>query len=566
MSFSKDGKETEGMLEVLGRLVFRTTLTDYLKRIEEKMDILTIFAFKEINSVAPLLNHHEKEELLEYLINSRSLPYIPEFNLLRIHVNLLTDINYKVLKKVTVDEMNLNQILIMIKKNLFPALEDLTIYTGGLIVFENLPKLKKLCLYNMTRDLLEIPLLPRDSTNNIEHLELSGYKIEFKGKLPKYLLLVQCYVINSGGLSGCETLIMSGVHWNTPSYPSKYLHVEGCEIMGNPPETLEELHLVDCKVRYNLSNLKNLKFFKMLNLRADALVIGPNLDLYELVANVKDIKTQDLVHIYTTTKLSIRGYGELFIPGTPNLVLMKNLVSLSVHDMNIDFLNFLKNIPKSVEIMEFSKCTIMSGYVKKTEVSMKKLFFYSCNAPDLYIEIDGLQSFVSCGNGPLKKKDEATLVTNRFLQGKTMVGLMTLYQFELFCIGNSTLIQDETDHKKPAAAKKDQSNTFDFQQVFIDIWNTQYWEEVDSEIWKQKINILTYYPYNISRITDVFILMTLIEKGHDATKITFGKQTYTVQEIYDLYKNYESSGTTGNLDQGLSDMFPIIKIRLTKNE
>jgi hypothetical protein len=527
------------LLNVLGDAVYSTSFEEYIESIKGKEELLVMLAFSDVSKIAPALSTKDHEELLEHLIASRSLPFIPEFNVLRVHVDLPSDLIYPNLVKITVDEMNLNQILVMIKNGNFPGLRDLTIYTGGQIIFNNLPQLKKLGLYNMTGDILEMPIIPQNVMNSIEHLELSGYVLKFGGRLPKYLLMEQCHVIDSSNLPGCESLSLNSVRWVTPSYPSKYLYLEKCTYNGQPPNTLQELHLINCQVRMSLDIMKNLHTLRMLNLKQDSLLRGGYFT--NLTTTVTDLTIQE-VECDKVRKLSLTGRedpSDLNIRGR-----MPNVEHVLIHDMDLNLNEFISSMPASVTKFVASRCVLNRGGIiegayditDSIPVSIMELEFYSCYSLVMF-KTKRIDKLVVCGNVP--KVSEGEAIPRKTLISFTEVILMTPYEFRLYCLEKSGGVFG------------------DFGTVYDDLFYSYEWDDA----WKEKVKILISYPYIIPYKEDISTaaLYNLIMSGHDDTKFTVDKKTYSLQALRNGYDDYTAGRLVTNNMGSLAERFPDLK-------
>lgn len=511
----------------IDKLIFKTNLVDYLNDIKDLTDVLTIMAFHNIDEVAPILSNKEHEDLLDHLIDSRSLPYISTFNIRRIHVDIPTDINYMLLSKIVVDEMNLTQILIMIGQRRFPNLKYLEIYTGGNIVFKNLPQLETLCIYNMTDDILNLPLI--SDTSHIECLKLSGYKVEFTGRLPKRLVLEQCYVKNSSKLPGCEEMILHSSRWDTPSFPSISLHVEYMTYEHQPPPTLSSIELVHCLARFNLDRFVSLRYLKMLYLHPDSDIRSrTNLNIDTIIASDIDILTQE-IDISSVKKIAISSLKNNMLPiNELNLARRTPLAKEVIfYKCFMELNKVIEFLPKSVVKLSITDC-VLGSEIAVIPNNVENLQFFYCTSNSPYITIPrNLPSLISIGHQPI-----ISIANNpplKYNVSKTEVLLMSLNEFRLYCISHM---------------RKDNKNIFnEYNDVFNDIMGSMSWCEF--EISKQMLDIFNKYPYNINILPSPRGIKNIILQGDLNTRLIIDRHLYIVNDIYEMYNAYKKAVNMG---------------------
>lgn len=518
---------------MLQNLLFETDATSFISKLQRKRDLVTLTAFKNIDSVAPALSIPGKEQLYEYLVKSSSLPFIPSFNVRGIEVELPEDI-YEYLDEIEVDELNLSRILVMIKHKTFPNLRSLTIYTEGDIIFPiaELPNLRALALHNLTN---EIRVLPSIDGLSLDQLSLSGYALEFLGSLPRVMRLEHCYIRGSRGLPGCEEMTLFHTKWILFSFPSRLLYVEGGRIEAQPPSTIESLTLILCKMRglsfTAMRELKELRLDKCEgNIRVEA-----ELPITTLTVNM-DYMLETKSHIPDTViSLYLNSTNQSYTLEKNTFKFPQRLMLLELYECMVDLYGLLGDLPKTVQEISLIKCDIHSQRMIESSrfpADLHLLHFIQCESDNMYPAIpSSLAELIVIGNHPGvygEAKKQMLCVTPVFM--------MDLVEFRLFCID------------------KNHRGVFkDFEEYYRDIVQAGRW--ITEEGKYAYLNILTMYPFQIPQPSDMIITKSVLKHGNEEMTIKIGRHTHTVKYINELIRQARDEDLEiGRIDKELQNI------------
>lgn len=538
----------------LNDLLFCTTAAQFLEKMGNREQLVTLLVLKDIESVAPALPILEREKLCDRLIESSVVPYISAFNVRNVFLNLPNpDIfgqrrsvsvrNYELLKEITVDDINVISILQMIEYGLFPHLESLTIFASGRIEFgtlsalstaeghtraelENHPmnKLCSLTLHNMSDEVLELPnlglgILP------LRELMLVGYAVEFKTRLPGKLTLEQCYVEGSQGLPGCEEMSLTNVRWDTMSMPSRSLYVERGVLNVQPPPTLERLQLVDSKVDLNdlsLNLLPKLSFARFDNIDTGNMLIildSPERNLKELVISTEKEQFSRL----PDTVVNMHFAKSMFM-------LPLSIRRLNLHQLGIELCDILPVLPGNLEFLELTDCSFEESAViteRQFPNTLKTLHFFKCKSRNriTIAPPPTLTELVIIGKFPELQDENETWMGRRasfrWLHSLTNTLMMDLREFRLFCLDklNKSIFQD-------------------FEECIIDA--TRAWKWLEPGECQKYVDILLEYPFHIPVTDSKEISRLIIERGNGGMLMNIANNTYTVDQLRALIAGPET--------------------------
>lgn len=231
-----------------------------IEMLEKHEALFAFLCFKNFEEYFPLLSRSNRSFILNYLISKPMISKLDEIKILDYEVTLPEDMAIlSCLKKLTIDDYNINKFFG--NWEYFSTVEDLTIFTSVDIMFD-FGKFKRLTLANTGKEMRSIPEI---TSNGLEYLHLSGFSVRFKGKLPKTLILEDCYVDRSSNLEGCESMTLICTFWENPSVPSKELILHETNF-GQEISNMEVLHLSKSSFNTNISEIVNLKEFKYIGL------------------------------------------------------------------------------------------------------------------------------------------------------------------------------------------------------------------------------------------------------------------------------------------------------------
>jgi hypothetical protein len=495
-----------------------TTEAEFSENIGKYDALVTLLVLKNIDSVAPALSLFERETLYNKLTHHPVIPFIPSFNVRDLQFNLPDREVYKELKEINVDEFNISRILQMIKNNLFPNLHSLTFSVSRPIMMNtmHLRELRSLTLDNISENLQSLP----DLTDiKLDTLCLSGYVMEFTGDLPRFLKLCNCYVKDSVGLLGCETMKLVNTRWNAGSLPTKSLSIEQGSFSRELPDTLDELRFIDVSMNADVPIIPH----SLRSLHLDSVCLG-------LLEQVKSIEHLDTLVLDTKgNQISLpKSVDSLTLSGTIIEGFPSNVTSVDLYSLVVNCANLLNTLPRSVTSLQIVKCILTSNDIQTDTIpeSLKTLRIIECKSSN-YSKIEPVNTLdeLIVIDSPFAVIDNPSS-TSRYLCAKTNVLLMDIREFRLFCIGQSSMIMFDK-----------------FELCYDDITNGVHWKK--PEELKKYMEIFLSYPYKIPRIR-ASLAGVVLSKGNVDTVIKVGTKPYTVKSLKDTVKLLGSGALKGD--------------------
>lgn len=236
--------------------------------LDQKKEIIAFYAFSNFSKYFPLMNNIQKSQLLNDLLKERVLLFIPQMDITNCEIFFpeeFKNLIFKNLESVILDDYNLNQFFSFEEYETFRRISSLTIFSETKMLFEGefclrFKYLKNLTLVNKTKRMMPFPL--KNIPKLLDKFEICGYRICFEGRLPRELLLEDCFVKDSSKLPGCEKMSIFNTYWEEPSPPIGELYLENTTFRGDV-ETLEILHSNDSTISINIEKNKKLKDLRL---------------------------------------------------------------------------------------------------------------------------------------------------------------------------------------------------------------------------------------------------------------------------------------------------------------
>lgn len=517
-------------LPELEDLLYLTTEKEISAAMGMREELVALLAFKEIDSVAPALSSPERELLYDRLIRSPVIPYICSFRVRGLPVKLpipQADHVYEKLCEIEVDEFNITQILKAFREGYMPRLHTLTLYVTRPLEMDlrHLSMLRSLTLENQSDELHPLPNLNGLALNK---LILKGYILELQGTLPRSLTLHYCVVKDSLGLKGCERMYLVATRWAREisgvvvmapsSFPSISLSVEQGNLVGQPPETLEELTIVNSSI----GNVSLVLLPKLHTLRLD-LDEGHGIPNIEFVfpANLETlILATDMNQISLPNSVSHLHVSRTFPSSLPG-----RLVEMDLHAIDIDQRNLFTNLPRTIISLVLVSCRFMTnddileGHIPQT---LRILKFIACSDA-IHLGIQPPQSLgelIVLGMYPKIRDDVALFdeegrLMNRRLQIQTPYMLMDLREFRLHCLAQAS------------------KRAFDdFEACYLDVFAGDRWKPYEELL--EYANTMFAYPFRIAEPRSMIVARDIIHHAHSQTAIRIGTTYYNIGDIRSL--------------------------------
>lgn len=225
---------------------------------ENKKEVIGFLAFSNFMVNFPLINKSQKSFILNDIIKSEIISFIPEMNLLDTHLLFPDDFeerNLSELEEVKVDDYNLNQFFLY--SDVFLKIKSLTIITESRMLSESFKfnYLKSLTVVNTMTKIINFPF---DRLPLLTNLELCGFYILFCDLLPETLLLEDCVINESSNLEGCSKMSLFTCYWKNPSSPKDELYIEDMEY-NSDVKTLKKFHANNSKFKIDIGKNMNLE-------------------------------------------------------------------------------------------------------------------------------------------------------------------------------------------------------------------------------------------------------------------------------------------------------------------
>jgi hypothetical protein len=518
----------------LDDLLYLTSEEDFSENIKGREELVILIALKEIDSVAPVLSVPERELLLTRLIDNPIIRYIPSFNVLNLQLDLPEEIDiFEELKEIKVDEMNLTQILMMIKEGKAPNLQELSLIVSRPIAISttHLKHLRSLTLKNTSSSIHSLPNL---SNLSLDSLDLTGYAIEFEDTLPHTLKLQNCYVKNSCNIPGCKSMKLINSIWNsetTPgSLPSDALTIEDGTLTTRLPGTIKRLILVNTEVSFPLpDSLTSLHYDdRRQDITERQSIDTRNLFLKTLVVTLYESE----IHIPSTVEsLSVMKTMPSDLPG--------GLVFLELNNLVVDQVKFFSQLPVLLSKIRLIECSFTSSNDIIIPETLRQLEFIACQ-DNYHVGIDVLDTtdtLLVIGPSPLIRPRRLSPGSSaRYLQAKTNTLLMNLREFHLFCISQLGRL-----------------SFAGFEDCYTDIVMGNKWRT--PEELRKYTDIMYMYPFQIPNIRSQLVSKNILLYANPGATIKIGTTNHNVGNI----RRLADSGTTRSTDPNLQVLIDLLK-------